>query len=296
MVYCFKSASLRSNEQVASLKLRTLGAKLGNRLDLTQKLHQKCREALPPFTPIYTHSTHSMQNLLLVSGEIESHSCSKQKTEETTHADNHWTIIEQPLNLNNHWTIIEQTLFNPSKYTRRFVKWNPSFWKTKPRRLGAYKSPRALQGVKIACMGRQLRYLDVPKKRTAKGVFYFVKRKQAETVWTRRTAFLKHECSWIIHELNMNWFFEYETRECSEINETFNETINGHSWRNISCWERTLFETWEKKEEGTRRKKQHFWAFFGRFDINIFNFREHFPPRNFAYSAHNFALPSPNLN
>ena len=78
MVYCFKSASLRSNEQVASLKLRTLGAKLGNRLDLTQKLHQKCREALPPFTPIYTHSTpiypdstHSMQNLLLVSEENE---------------------------------------------------------------------------------------------------------------------------------------------------------------------------------------------------------------------------------
>ncbi|MBS7396712.1 MAG: hypothetical protein KIG35_08565 [Prevotellamassilia sp.] len=36
--------------------------------------------------------------------------------------------------------------------------------------------------MKIACMGRQLRYLGVPKKRTAKGVFYFVKRKQAETV------------------------------------------------------------------------------------------------------------------
>ena len=42
-------------------------------------------------------------------------------------------------------------------------------------------------------------------------------------------------------------------------------------------------------------KIQQFWAFFQRFDINIFNFREHFPPPNFAYSAHNFSLPSPNL-
>ena len=44
------------------------------------------------------------------------------------------------------------------------------------------------------------------------------------------------------------------------------------------------------------QKIQQFWAIFQRFDINIFNFREHFPPRNFAYSAHNFSLPSPNLN
>ena len=43
-------------------------------------------------------------------------------------------------------------------------------------------------------------------------------------------------------------------------------------------------------------KIQQFWVIFQRFDINIFNFREHFPPPNFAYSAHNFALPSPNLN
>ena len=45
-----------------------------------------------------------------------------------------------------------------------------------------------------------------------------------------------------------------------------------------------------------RPKIQQFWVIFQRFDINIFNFREHFPPPNFAYSAHNFALPSPNLN
>ena len=41
-------------------------------------------------------------------------------------------------------------------------------------------------------------------------------------------------------------------------------------------------------------KIQQFWAIFQRFDINIFNLREHFPPPNFAYSAHNFSLPSPN--
>ena len=43
-------------------------------------------------------------------------------------------------------------------------------------------------------------------------------------------------------------------------------------------------------------KIQQFWAFFRRFDINIFNLSEHFPPPNFAYSACSFALPSPNLN
>ena len=44
------------------------------------------------------------------------------------------------------------------------------------------------------------------------------------------------------------------------------------------------------------KKIQQFWAIFQQFDINIFNLSEHFPPRNFAYSAHNFSLPSPNLN
>ena len=44
------------------------------------------------------------------------------------------------------------------------------------------------------------------------------------------------------------------------------------------------------------KKIQQFWAFFRRFDINIFNLSEHFPPPNFAYSACSFALPSPNLN
>ena len=44
------------------------------------------------------------------------------------------------------------------------------------------------------------------------------------------------------------------------------------------------------------QKIQQFWAIFQRFDINIFNLSEHFPPPNFAYSAHNFSLPSPNLN
>ena len=41
-------------------------------------------------------------------------------------------------------------------------------------------------------------------------------------------------------------------------------------------------------------KIQQFWAIFQRFDINIFNFLEHFPPSSFTNSAHNFSLPSPN--
>ena len=37
---------------------------------------------------------------------------------------------------------------------------------------------------------------------------------------------------------NTNCFLEHELNtNCSEIN----ETMNGHSWRNSSCWERTLF-------------------------------------------------------
>ena len=44
------------------------------------------------------------------------------------------------------------------------------------------------------------------------------------------------------------------------------------------------------------KKIQQFWVIFRRFDINIFNFSEHFPPFNFAYSACSFPLPSPNLN
>ena len=43
-------------------------------------------------------------------------------------------------------------------------------------------------------------------------------------------------------------------------------------------------------------KIQQFCVIFQRLDINIFNIREHFPPPNFAYSAHSFSLPSPNLN
>ena len=84
--------------------------------------------------------------------------------------------------------------------------------------------------------------------------------------------------------------------------------------RNV-CYERNVrierYIRYERKKRktgnGNRRwrdssllraapKIQQLWAFFRRFDINIFNFREHFPPPNFAYSAHNFSLPSPNLN
>ena len=45
-----------------------------------------------------------------------------------------------------------------------------------------------------------------------------------------------------------------------------------------------------------RPKIQQFRVIFRRFDINIFNLSEHFPPPNFANSACSFALPSPNLN
>ncbi|MDD6775105.1 MAG: VapE family protein [Bacteroidales bacterium] len=47
------------------------------------------------------------------------------------------------------------------------------------------ESPRALQGVKIAGMGRQLRRLGVLKKRTARGVFYCVRRKAEEESLTQ---------------------------------------------------------------------------------------------------------------
>ena len=43
-------------------------------------------------------------------------------------------------------------------------------------------------------------------------------------------------------------------------------------------------------------KNQQFWVNFRRFNINTFNFWEHFPPPNFAYSARSFSLPSPNFS
>ena len=97
MVYCFKSASLRSNEQVPSLKLRTLGAKLGNRLDLTQKLHQKCRETLPPFHSFQAKSLPRFRRkriAFMLEAENGGH--------------NAWWQA-----LNKHWTNIEQTLNKP---------------------------------------------------------------------------------------------------------------------------------------------------------------------------------------
>ena len=57
--------------------------------------------------------------------------------------------------------------------------------------------------------------------------------------------------------------------------------FRNHSW--IHSW-----AFLEKKVEEFRRKNQQFWAFFRRFDINIFNLREHFSPPNFAYSARSF--------
>ena len=82
----------------------------------------------------------------------------------------------------------------------------------------------------------------------------------------------------------MNWFFEHElfTNWTELMGQLMG--INGEIEKPFP-----LGRGW-----GRLPKIQQFWAFFRRFDINIFNFREHFPPPNFAYSAHNFALPSPN--
>ena len=84
----------------------------------------------------------------------------------------------------------------------------------------------------------------------------------------------------------MNWFFEHElftnwTELMGQLMGINGETENpfplGRGW-------------------GRLPKNKQFWAIFQRFDINIFNLSEHFPPPNFAFSAHNFSLPSPNLN
>ena len=88
----------------------------------------------------------------------------------------------------------------------------------------------------------------------------------------------------------MNWFFEHElftnwTELMGQLMRLF-MGINGEIEKPFP-----LGRGW-----GRLPKIQQFWVIFQRFDINIFNFREHFSPRNFAFSAHNFALPSPNLN
>ena len=76
--------------------------------------------------------------------------------------------------------------------------------------------------------------------------------------------------------------------------------------RNV-CYERYVRNERKKRKtrNGNRRwrdssllratkKFQQFWVIFQRFDINIFNFREHLPSPNFAFSACSFSLPSPN--
>ena len=83
----------------------------------------------------------------------------------------------------------------------------------------------------------------------------------------------------------MEWIVRYVCNERDERNKR-NERKTGNEnrrWRDSSLLQ-------------AAPKIQQFWANFQRFDINIFNFREHFPPPNFAFSACSFALPSPNLN
>ena len=49
--------------------------------------------------------------------------------------------------------------------------------------------------------------------------------------------------------------------------------------------DRVLVPFWFQDAGELPEQIQQFWAIFRRFDINIFNFREHFPPPNFAFSA-----------
>ena len=73
--------------------------------------------------------------------------------------------------------------------------------------------------------------------------------------------------------------------------------INSCPPKNVSRLDEPIHEhSWREKRKERAEKNQQFWAFFRRFDINIFNLLEHFPPRIFTYSARNFSLPSPNLN
>ena len=81
------------------------------------------------------------------------------------------------------------------------------------------------------------------------------RRKNAQNCWFFRRApssFLSKNAHERVHQggfhflgalidfvWNTNCFLEHELNtNCSEIN----ETMNGHSWRNSSCWERTLFD------------------------------------------------------
>ena len=94
----------------------------------------------------------------------------------------------------------------------------------------------------------------------------------------------------------LHFVFEHESREWSEWSESYVTFVTNVT--NVSNV-RNVKQEMAIGGDATRHsckppKIQQFWAFFRRFDINIFNLSEHFPPPNFAYSAHNFSLPSSN--
>ena len=103
------------------------------------------------------------------------------------------------------------------------------------------------------------------------------------------------ECEW--NEWNWErewneWNLEREWSERSESYVTFvtnvtNET-NVTNVTNVKQ-EMAIGGDATRHSCASLKKIQQFWAIFQRFDINIFNFREHFPPPNFAYSARSFS-------
>ena len=111
-----------------------------------------------------------------------------------------------------------------------------------------------------------------------------IKTKWANDCWTRIRRMERMYCRlwWCAsRHLLLPFCFSFEACISHDSHAgTTHESIHEHSWR----------KSWRSSTE----KNQQFWAFFWRFDINIFNLREHYLPPNFTNSAHNFALPSSN--
>ena len=99
------------------------------------------------------------------------------------------------------------------------------------------------------------------------------------------------------HE-SREWNLERESREWSESYVTFVTNVtNVTNVLNVRNVKQEMAIGGDATRHSCKPQKiQQFWAIFQRFDINIFNLSEHFPSSNFANSAHNFSLPSPNLN
>ena len=200
------------------------------------------------------------------------------------------TTIRQPLN--NHWPIIEQPLnkpcSNPSNIrvvlwneTHRFEKPNPVVWGiTNPRvHCRAWRSRAWVASCAIWAYRRNAR------------------RRACSTLsnGSRRRRFEREEppfWNMNVHELFMNWtwidFLNTKRANAQKLMRHLMRQLMGIHGETFLAGS-AHFLKHEKKRGRNAPKKQQFWAFFGRFDINIFNFREQFPPRNFAYSARSFS-------